>query len=236
MFTPQEVQEKTFVKAVFGGYDMQTVDEFLEPLIEDYITLYKENAVLKSKMKVLVEKLEEYRNQEASMRSTMISAQRAADNMMAEAEKKVARMMAEAQANAQPAAGSADADLVVKAEEARVNSAKQTAQSFIENIEKEIRSHLDLLENLKKQDLTPTPVEAPAPRKVFDFDQAEAVPVPVKTESTEAIASEIEQNISRLMDLEEPAPQPAPRPAHADSATIKFTNLQFGPGYDPTGK
>ena len=39
MFTPQEIQEKTFVKAVFGGYDMQTVDEFLEPLTEDYITL-----------------------------------------------------------------------------------------------------------------------------------------------------------------------------------------------------
>ena len=52
---------------MFGGYDMQTVDEFLEPLTEDYITLYKENAVLKSKMKVLVEKLEEYRAQEQSM-------------------------------------------------------------------------------------------------------------------------------------------------------------------------
>ena len=61
MFTPQEVQEKTFIKAVFGGYDMQSVDEFLEPLIEDYVTLYKENSVLKSKMKVLVEKLEEGR-------------------------------------------------------------------------------------------------------------------------------------------------------------------------------
>lgn len=51
MFTPQEIQEQTFSKAVFGGYDMQQVDDFLEPLTEDYITLYKENAVLKSKMK-----------------------------------------------------------------------------------------------------------------------------------------------------------------------------------------
>ena len=57
MFTPQEIQEQTFSKAVFGGYDMQQVDDFLEPLTEDYITLYKENAVLKSKMKILVEKL-----------------------------------------------------------------------------------------------------------------------------------------------------------------------------------
>ena len=60
MFTPQEIQEQTFSKAVFGGYDMQQVDDFLEPLTEDYITLYKENSVLKAKMKILVEKLEEY--------------------------------------------------------------------------------------------------------------------------------------------------------------------------------
>ena len=40
---------------------MQQVDDFLEPLTEDYIMLYKENSVLKSKMKILVEKLEEYR-------------------------------------------------------------------------------------------------------------------------------------------------------------------------------
>ena len=40
MFTPQEIQEQTFSKAVFGGYDMQQVDDFLEPLTEDYITLY----------------------------------------------------------------------------------------------------------------------------------------------------------------------------------------------------
>ena len=39
MISPTEVQEKTFVKAVFGGYDMESVDEFLEPLTEDYITL-----------------------------------------------------------------------------------------------------------------------------------------------------------------------------------------------------
>ena len=75
MFTPQEIQEQTFSKAVFGGYDMQQVDDFLEPLTEDYIMLYKENSVLKSKMKVLVEKLEEYRGQEAAMKQQMAQAQ-----------------------------------------------------------------------------------------------------------------------------------------------------------------
>ena len=75
MFTPQEIQEQTFSKAVFGGYDMQQVDDFLEPLTEDYITLYKENSVLKAKMKILVEKLEEYRAQETQQSSATAEAE-----------------------------------------------------------------------------------------------------------------------------------------------------------------
>lgn len=51
MFTPQQIDQISFNRATFGGYDMQAVDEFLEPLTEDYVTLYKENALLKSKMR-----------------------------------------------------------------------------------------------------------------------------------------------------------------------------------------
>ena len=69
MLTPQQIQDISFEKALFGGYDMDSVDDILEPLTEDYVTLYKENSVLKSKMRILVEKLEEYRKQEASMQN-----------------------------------------------------------------------------------------------------------------------------------------------------------------------
>ena len=79
MFTPQEIQEQTFAKAVFGGYDMQQVDDFLEPLTEDYITLYKENAVLKSKMKILVEKLEELKKKYATLSDMLSSSEAMAD-------------------------------------------------------------------------------------------------------------------------------------------------------------
>ena len=48
MFTPQQIEQVSFSKVTFGGYDIQSVDAFLEPLTEDYITLYKENALLKS--------------------------------------------------------------------------------------------------------------------------------------------------------------------------------------------
>ena len=255
MFTPQEIQEKTFVKAVFGGYDMQTVDEFLEPLTEDYITLYKENAVLKSKMKVLVEKLEEYRAQEQSMRKAMISAQRTADAMIAEAEKKAAKLMNDAQTTAQAAvpvvdtaeinaraeAAAAEAEAAIRQETERKNNAKRTALNFIEVLEQDIRGHLELLEKLKQEDLAleEVPAAEPVRQKPFDFEAAEEKPLVVpKTEpvaeppaeTTEAIANEIEQNITRLMDLEEPVETPKV----TTDATIKFTNLQFGRNYDPT--
>ena len=79
MFTPQQIDQISFKKATFGGYDMEQVDEFLEPLTEDYVTLYKENALLKSKMKVLVSKLEEYRKNEASMKDAIVNAQKTCD-------------------------------------------------------------------------------------------------------------------------------------------------------------
>ena len=55
MITAQDIREKTFEKARFSGYDMASVDDFLEELAEDVTATQKENAVLKSKMKVRVD-------------------------------------------------------------------------------------------------------------------------------------------------------------------------------------
>ena len=233
MFTPQEIQEKTFVKAVFGGYDMQTVDEFLEPLTEDYITLYKENAVLKSKMKVLVEKLEEYRSQEQSMRKAILSAQRTADAMVAEAERKSAHIVNEAAQTAQAKAS----EIVEAEEEERINNAKLTARSFIEQIEQDIKGHLELLEKLKNRDLSVTENKAAARKKPYNFEEEDGMPIVVKTEpvreSTEEIANEIEQNITRMMDIGEPETV-SEEQSTVTGNTVKFSNLQFGHNYDPT--
>ena len=81
MLTPQEAESHVFPKASFGGYNMLQVDTFLDSLIEDYRTLYQENTSLKNKMKVLVDKVEEYRATEDAMRMTLHSAQKMADAM-----------------------------------------------------------------------------------------------------------------------------------------------------------
>ena len=57
MITAQDIREKTFDKA-FNGYNMSQVDEFLDEIAADLTAMAKESASLKSKMKVLVEKVE----------------------------------------------------------------------------------------------------------------------------------------------------------------------------------
>ena len=61
MITAQDIREKTFEKARIGGYDMAAVDDFLDELAESVGAAQEENNVLKSKMKVLVDKIKEYR-------------------------------------------------------------------------------------------------------------------------------------------------------------------------------
>lgn len=100
MLTPQEVSARSFTKTMMGGYNMTMVDEFLDELTDDYTSLYKENASLKAKMKVLVEKVEEYRATEDSMRATLLTAQRMADSIVKEAEEKRDEILRQAESAA----------------------------------------------------------------------------------------------------------------------------------------
>ena len=101
MLTPQNFREKTFDKAIFGGYDMAAVDDFLDEAANDYSAIAKENMVLKSKMKVLVDKIEEYRTTEDTMRQTLLSAQKLAAEIEAEARGKAEAVLADAKREAE---------------------------------------------------------------------------------------------------------------------------------------
>ena len=117
MMTPQEVAASTFPKATLGGYNMAAVDVFLDKLTDDYTELYKENAALKSKMKVLVDKMEEYHSMEDTMRSTLLTAQKMASSMISEAEEKRAALMNEAEEKRAQLLSEAEADARVRMRE-----------------------------------------------------------------------------------------------------------------------
>ena len=175
MFTPQQIDQVSFGRSTFGGYDMQQVDEFLEPLTEDYVTLYKENALLKSKMRVLVGKLEEYRKNEASMKDAVINAQKTCDKMVAEAQAKCAQMLNNASATAAATAPAPqNSDALVAAENARVQEARKAAAAKIGELQEQLRTCIQALDRIKAAN-APAPEAAEAPSPVQDKDVADEI-------------------------------------------------------------
>ena len=220
MFTPQQIDQISFGKATFGGYNMDDVDEFLEPLCEDYVTLYKENALLKSKMRVLVGKLEEYRKSEAAMKDAVVNAQKTCDKMVLEAEAKCAKMLSDASSTASHTTQNAGA--LVAAEEERVQEARKLAPPNIHETQEQMRSCIQALDRIKQA------------------NQPKAAPVPVAqpaADNTDAVAEEISKNLESLVGTtEEPAPKAEPKHPANDTTTAKFANLQFGRNYDVNHK
>lgn len=97
MLTPQEVAQRSFGKASFGGYNMAMVDDFLDELTADYETLFNENAILKQKLGVLSGKIREYQSTEESMRKAFLAAQEMSDKLVKETEEKCATMLSQAE-------------------------------------------------------------------------------------------------------------------------------------------
>ena len=227
MFTPQQIDQVSFGTAAFNGYDKRDVDEFLEPLTEDYVTLYKENALLKSKMKVLVTKLEEYRKNEASMRDAIVNAQKTCDMMVKEAEAKCAQMLRDANATAIENAKNADA--LIAAENARVEEARRIANQKITELQDLFMGCIQALERIKE-------TACPAPgttNEAYDYEQSEGNQ---QKSAADAMAEEIAANLVDLVGTtEEEAPKAEPQHPANSTTTGKFANLQFGRNYDPTG-
>ncbi len=236
MFTPQQIQDISFEKARFGGYDMDSVDEVLEPLTQDYLTLYKENSVLKSKLRILVEKLEEYRRQEGAMQSAILSAQKTSEQMIIDAERKSAKILREAQLAAQDKAGELSDQAV--AEEERLKAAQEACSEFFDSMEKRLRRQIELIGEIRELKPEPKPempkAEPKQPaRRIFDVLKEEK---PSKEEDIfEQIDHSVGEQISGGMSISTEAYSPDAEVEYEPEfqQTRRFEDLQFGRNYHP---
>lgn len=260
MFTPQEVSERVFPKASFGGYNMTSVDNFLDELTVDYTSLYKENASLKAKMKVLADTLEEYRATEKGMRHALLAAQQAADEMLKEVEAKRIEMLraAEDEANALIA----NLQKKIADEEARLAAAQAATTDFVASVRDVCRKQEELLSSLPSVSVSETPDFAVTQtaqdiedtiQKSFLFDlpkqeDAEEEEVTVQEEDEMEEDEEDTEEEGELISLYEELTAPNRRDPernrsfdmldepmdNEDSPTrrIDFDTLQFGSNYD----
>ncbi len=249
MLTPQEVAEHAFAKSAFGGYNMTMVDEFLDELTDDYTALYKENAALKAKMKVLVEKVEEYRATEDAMRKALLTAQNMASSMVSEAEEKKETLLADAEMEARAKIGALHDEIVF--EQKRLNAIKTQTKDFVEQSRAICESQLRALETLP--DLTPEQIEQTTSEVKAERDAA--ADIAALGEKIVASYERKQAEATDAADTDATIPFPtakAARPAvpehpaakaetldtddspfvDADTRPIKLADLKFGRNYN----
>ena len=241
MMTPQEVGSRSFAKATLGGYNLAQVDEFLDALTEDYSALYNENAILKGKLKVLSETVEEYRATDTAMRRALLAAQKMADDMVADAKKKQAELVGEAEKTARERVD--ELKKSIAAEEYRLRQAQESTAAYVRKLKALHDREQDFLSGLNE--LVPPELEAQEDDPSVDISAAVAAQV-FPEEKTPEAPSEAETAPAapvkpRLVavgpdDDVPPLPDDYVLPGMDDAeldpeTTRRFSDIQFGKDY-----
>ena len=217
MFTPQAVSEKVFPKSSFGagGYAMGAVDEFLDTLTEDYTALYKENVALKAKLKILAEKVEEYRATEDAMRSTLLTAQKMAAKLVQEAQTEKENLLKEAKE--QHAAQLAQLEKERHEAEEKLTMARQSLADFVRHSSELCAQQAAFLNSLPEMQMSPE-------------ENAAAVEDDIRQDIMQHFDT---MDVETGTDVEEP---PVPQDVPAGSAIpndfkLSLDELKFGRNY-----
>ncbi len=158
MFTPADLEEISFERAVMGGYKLNEVEDFVNKISSEYVSLYKENEELKKKLKIVVDKIESYRTKESLISEALLSAQseknaaaieaaRVVDEAKAEAERIVAESVVEAEKQQLLARENADREIAairaeVEGEQKHLEAVKTEVSDFKQRIQELYKSHL----------------------------------------------------------------------------------------------
>lgn len=229
MMTPQEVASHSFAKATLGGYNLGQVDEFLDALTEDYSALYNENAILKNKLKVLSDKVEEYRATEETMRKTLLAAQQMAEAMMDEAKRKRDEMIGSAEQGAHQR--TQELQKAVAAEEYRLKKAQESTAAYVRRLAQFHDQEMEFLSNLG--DLVPPELMAAPDDPSADIKAALDAQVRQEEEAASAQGEDTAVYLPLADDAqaEEAPPTDEPELELDPDATRRYSDLQFGKDY-----
>lgn len=245
MLTPQEIQEQKFEKAVFGGYDMAQIDKFLDVVLNDYTSLYKENTALKAKMRVLVDKIEEYRAVDEELRKTLYNAQIAAKDTVSRAQTEAERILRDAQFAA--SRNVTDLQAQVTAEEKRLEDAKRANAAYAGKIRRAMELGLRQMEEILSESAAgkagaevrqsapqTEPAPAPQPEPAFRAEPAPA-PQPASAPGDEGVVLDLE--VEEEQHARKADPQSDTARIYGDSPftpkpRFDFNDMRFGKQYD----
>jgi cell division initiation protein len=147
--TPLEIQKHRFSRK-WKGLDPTEVGVFLDMAAEEMEALARENAGLQGRIRGLEEENAEHRERERVLKDTLLSAQRASDDIRGAAQKKAELMVQEAEDSAERLTHNA-MQRAAEIEKA-IHDLKLQRASFRLEVQKMIEMFQQVLEMDRKQD------------------------------------------------------------------------------------
>ena len=99
MLTAVDIRNAEFYRAA-RGYKTEEVDVFIEQVAQTVEALQRDNQELMRKLEVLADKIEEYRKDEDSIRTALLTAQRMGDQIVREAKESVSSLVEDSEKQA----------------------------------------------------------------------------------------------------------------------------------------
>lgn len=203
----KEIMEKKFEKSAFG-YRVDEVDDYLQELAAAIDKMAAEKAQLEHKLEILADKIQEYREDEDSMRAAILDARKLGASIVKEAQSQADVIVADANAQASKVIDG----IQIKAEKEKMtlSQLQKAVATFKNQLLALYKNHLELISALPEN------------------NNVEEVPAEKQEEPAVAAEPVSEPEVFEEEVIEEPVAAEE-IPAERES---KFGQLRFGAGYD----
>lgn len=240
MYTVEDIKNITFTKTL-GGYKTNEVDDFIDMCAATVEALTAEKEDLKKKMELLANKVVEYRNDEDSIRTALLSAQRMGDTVLREANHKAGLILEDAKIKAEKVEETAKQEITAQLRE--LENMKKMVGEFKSKLLSVYREHLSLIDVLpdykgeeKAQQSAPAKEQAPV-EAVEEEPVAEQTEQPVEAEQPQEVEPSVvepaQESLQEEMTEEEPAvDMPLFTVDEPQDDNARVSGLKFGVDYD----
>lgn len=220
MLTIDEIREISFRRAGKNGYNAADVDEFIDDVTATVEQLMAEKNDCLRKMEVLAGKIEQYREDEETVRNALITSQKLNDATLKEAQNKADYIIRSAEKKRRTIL--TEAEMATEREKDKFEAVHAEVAALRREILELYKKHIAIVQEL--------PTDEDVRQKRDELDQKYPFE-PIEEEVTYAAEPEPEVEAQPEPVQEAPA-EPAPRPELKRERHDKFDKLQFGDNYD----
>ena len=220
MLTIDEIREISFRRAGKNGYNAADVDDFIDEVTATVEQLIAEKNDCVRKMDILAGKIEQYREDEETVRNALLTSQKLSDTTLKEAQNKADYIIRSAEKKSRSIL--TEAEMATEREKDKFEALHADTAKLRSEIIALYKKHLALVEEMPKDE------DVKAKREELDrkypFEPVEEL---IKTDE-----SDVEEEMSQNAEIPEQDDDVKLRPELKRERHDKFDKLKFGDNYD----